>query len=440
MNPETETLQEEKTEGPTTRNPFEMMLQSDNTKRRFAEVLGKKSVAFMSSLLSAYNTNSYLQECEPATILSSAMIAATLDLPINSNLGFAAVVPYKGKAQFQMMYKGFIQLCLRSGQYSTMNAAPVYDGQLVSNNPFTGEIKLNADGKKSDKVVGYVAYEKLMNGFEKFLYITKEKAEEHGKKYSQSYQKGKGIWVDNFDAMALKTVVKMLLSKWGIMTVELQRAIEFDQAVVVDGKPVYIDTGITHERTTVPQVQVEIPATGTGDVLHIPVMESAKRPVGRPPKNSKPAPVETPTDIPPEQIKAIEEAAKARYNAAGTAPATETLPDEPKKEDYQDNGFAELPEKKEPMKKKVNSVKGIITRALRLSNPKTNEVFGFGIVMEVQEGKKTVEHAYQVESQEYAMSMKPLAAEKTPIEVVLEPVVTPLPNVTNKVLKYEVVK
>lgn len=230
-------------QGHKTSNPLEAILMGEGTKRRFSEVLGKKSAGFLSSLLSAYNTNTYLQECDLGSIMSSAMVAATLDLPINSNLGFAAIVPYKGKAQFQMMWKGFVQLCMRSGQYETINVACVYEGQLKSHNPFTGQMEFTPDEKKSDVVIGYVAYERLLNGFEKYCYITKENAKKHADKYSQSYKKGYGVWVDNFDAMGMKTAVKELLSKWGVMSVEMQKAVEFDQAVIVDDKPVYADNG-----------------------------------------------------------------------------------------------------------------------------------------------------------------------------------------------------
>ena len=192
------------------------------------------------------------------------------------------------------------------------------------------------------------------------------------------------------------------------------------------------------EAEVVPQVVVEAPApVAIAATVATPV--EGKRKAGRPPKvDPTPAPVEAPAELTPEEIQAKVEAAKARYNAAGTAPATETLPDEPKKEEYQDNGFAEG--KEEPMKKKTNSVKGIITRALRLSNPTTKEPMGFGIGIEVAKGAKTEEQIYMVESQEYAMAMRPLAVEKTTVELFFEPLETPVPSVHGKVLKYKVVK
>lgn len=223
-------------------SPLAGMLSMTETKSRFAEVLKDKAPAFLSSVLTAYNTNPYLRECEPQSILSSAMVAATLDLPINPNLGFAYIVPYKQVATFQIGWKGLVQLAMRSGQYKTINVCEVYDGQLISADPFVGSFVFDASAKKSDKVIGYVAYEKLLNGFEKQVYMTKENAEAHAKKFSQSYRAGRGVWIDDFDSMALKTVLKALLSKWGILSVEMRQAIEHDQAVVdTDGTPVYVD-------------------------------------------------------------------------------------------------------------------------------------------------------------------------------------------------------
>lgn len=226
----------------TPSSPMEALLSKENTRKRFSDVLGKKTAGFLSSVLSAYNTNPALQECEPGSVLSSAMIAATLDLPINANLGFAYIVPYKGKATFQMGWKGFVQLAMRSGQYETLNVTEVYEGQIKKRNSFTGDMEF-CEERTSDKVIGYVAYERLLNGFWKYVYITKEDAERHAKKFSQSYKAGFGVWKDDFDAMAKKTVLKALLSKWGILSIEMQKAIEFDQAAVVDDKPVYLDNG-----------------------------------------------------------------------------------------------------------------------------------------------------------------------------------------------------
>lgn len=213
-------------------------LNSETVKKKFFEVLGKKANGFISSLVSLTNSTPALKEADPKTMLTAAMTAATLDLPINPNLGFAYIVPYRNRgvqqAQFQMGFKGYIQLAMRTGQYKTMNVSEVYEGEIESIDTFTGDIVRGE--RQSDKVVGYVAYFRLVNGFEKYLYMTKEEVEAHGKKYSQAYRSGKDcLWRSNFDAMAKKTVLKLLISKYGIMSIEMrgmEKALQADQAVI----------------------------------------------------------------------------------------------------------------------------------------------------------------------------------------------------------------
>lgn len=226
-------------------NSLKALLNSPAVKKRFDDMLGSRSSSFLSSILSAVASNKGLTQCEPISIIQSAAIAASVDLPINASLGFAHIVPYKGSAQFQMGWKGFIQLALRSNQYVTINVTPVYTGQIKSHNFFTGEIELSSDEIKDfsfENQIGYLLYFKLINGYEKYFYMTKDQCAAHGKKYSQSFKKGYGLWVDNFEAMALKTVAKLGLSKYGILSVEMQKAIELDQTVVdAKGEVVYLD-------------------------------------------------------------------------------------------------------------------------------------------------------------------------------------------------------
>lgn len=214
------------------------MLGNDSIKSRFKEILGQKAPGFISSILSVANGNTMLQNAEPQSVLNAAVIAATLDLPINPNLGYSAIVPYKDRktgiisGQFQLMYKGLVELCLRSGQFASLIDEVVYEGQLVRKNKFTGEYIFDEEAKKSDKVIGYMAYFRLVNGFEKTFYMTIEEVQKHAKTYSQSYSKGYGVWVDSFDVMARKTVLKLLLSKYAPKSIQMQQAITFDQAVV----------------------------------------------------------------------------------------------------------------------------------------------------------------------------------------------------------------
>lgn len=219
----------------------ETLMASKDVKAKFNDVLGKKAPGFIASVIAASKNN--LKDVEPSSILKSAMTAATLDLPIESNLGFAYIVPYKTKinnqwvklAQFQLGYKGCIQLAIRSGQYKTINAIEVYEGEIKKVNRLTGEIELNDDEIEinRDKVVGYMAYFKLINGFEKSIYMSREEMEKHAKKYSKVYASGKScLWTTDFNSMAIKTVLKRLITKYGIMSIEMQKAVLSDQAII----------------------------------------------------------------------------------------------------------------------------------------------------------------------------------------------------------------
>ena len=212
---------------------------------KLKELVGKNAPAFATSVLQIVNSNSMLVNADPQTIFSAACMAATLNLPINNNLGFAYIVPYKRKfkdatgrwtesneAQFQMGYKGFIQLAQRSGQFSRIAATPVYQGQLVSANPLLG-YEFDWTIPNQGEAIGYVAFFKLLNGFTAELYMSKDDVLKHAGKYSQSFKYG-GVWKDNFEAMALKTVTKLLLSKQAPLSIEMQTAQLADQSIVRD--------------------------------------------------------------------------------------------------------------------------------------------------------------------------------------------------------------
>lgn len=231
-------------------HPVVQYLQSDSTKSKFQQVLGQKAPQFIASIISATQTNDKLLECKPDSLTNSALIAATLDLPINASLGMAYLVPYKKGntllCQFQIGWKGLVQLAIRTGMYETINVTQVYDGQLIDEDPFTGEYTFDKNAKKSDKVIGYVAYFKLLTGFKKQYYWTKEMCEAHAMKYSQSYKgqyKESSLWYKDFDGMAMKTVLKLLLDKFGPKSVEMQNAIIHDQGVAddVNQEPQYPD-------------------------------------------------------------------------------------------------------------------------------------------------------------------------------------------------------
>ena len=236
---------------------LQQMLNLPSIKRRFEELLDNAAPSFISSLLTVFNSNPKLRECSPSSILSAAGIAAALKLPINPSLGFAYIVPYKNQAQFQIGFKGMIQLAMRSGQYRMLNSSSVREGQIKEIDFETGEI---IRGEKiSDKVVGYVAYMELINGFRKTLYMTVEEIKAHAEKYSQSYAydlrygKRSSGWSTNFDAMARKTVLKRLLNNYGIISIDQQSAalataLQTDQAVITEDGLRYLDNDRGEEK------------------------------------------------------------------------------------------------------------------------------------------------------------------------------------------------
>lgn len=247
-------------------------LNSDAIKKKFAEVIGNNAPSFIASVLSACNSNNDLKNATTESIYSAALMAATLNLPINPNLGFAYLIPYKSKAgtpqekvecQFQIGYKGFKQLAQRTGQYLLITEAIVYEGHLVSENPLTGFL-FDWNAKKSDKVIGYVSYFKLLNGFESTFYMSTEKMTSHAGKYSQTFKsktqwvKESSKWTTDYDAMSLKTVTKLNLSKNGPLSIEMQKAMITDQSVIhdVDSEDVsYPDNTIEIKETVAQQSQ-----------------------------------------------------------------------------------------------------------------------------------------------------------------------------------------
>ena len=206
---------------------------------RFRQVLGERAPQFVSSLIQVGASPS-LRNCEPNSVIAAAMTAAALDLPIDRNLGMAHIVPYKDKASFQMGYKGFVQLGLRSGQYRHLNVAEVHEGELIRHDRVKGETIIDETKRTSEKVIGYVAYLQLMNGFEHSEYWSAEDVREHAERYSR---RSDSPWSSNFDAMARKTVLKDLISHWGPMSVQMIKAVTEDQGVrsSVDGEISYPD-------------------------------------------------------------------------------------------------------------------------------------------------------------------------------------------------------
>lgn len=226
-------------------------IRNESTQKRIADLIGSRAPQLTTSLVTALNNNESLANCSPQSVLNAALTAASMDLPINPNLGFAYIIPYGKVAQFQIGYKGIIQLAQRSGFYKTINASDVREGEIKGRNRLTGEIDFewieDADERAKKPVIGFVGYFELMNGFRKTLYMSVPEIEAHAFEYSKSYayDKSKGYsssnWTTNFSAMAIKTVLKLLISKYGPQNTMLQEAMVKDQAVIEGDEVIYPD-------------------------------------------------------------------------------------------------------------------------------------------------------------------------------------------------------
>lgn len=217
-------------------NTIKGLMDSPGIKKRFEEVLSKRAPQYMSSIVNLVNGDTNLKKCDQMSVIASCMVAATLDLPVDKNLGYAWVVPYGNKAQFILGYKGYVQLALRTGQYKSINVIEVHEGELCEWNPLTEELQVDFEQKKSDAIIGYAGYFELLNGFKKSTYWTKEQITRHKNKFSKS----DFGWKKDFDAMAKKTVLRNMLSKWGILSIEMQEAYAADQGAI---KTDVLDTG-----------------------------------------------------------------------------------------------------------------------------------------------------------------------------------------------------
>lgn len=218
---------------PPAKQNVKSLFSNDHVRAKFQELLGKRSSAFLTSVLQAVSSNDLLQKVDPMSIYHAATIAATLDLPVNQNLGFSYLIPYKDKCQFQLGWRGLVQLALRSGQFNRISTTEIYEGQVKEENPLTGYV-FDFTAKRSDKIIGYAAYFRLINGFEATYYMTVDQVLAHAKRFSQTFKKGYGLWVDDRDSMAKKTVLKLLLSKYAPLSIEMQKAVIADQGVIND--------------------------------------------------------------------------------------------------------------------------------------------------------------------------------------------------------------
>lgn len=234
-------------------------LTQDAVKNQINSIIGGKNGSrFISSIVSAVQTNPALQECTNPSILSAALLGESLNLSPSPQLGQYYLVPYDNKnkgakeAQFQLGYKGYIQLAIRSGQYKKLNVLAIKEGELIRFDPLNEEIEVNLisdeAAREEAETIGYYAMFEYINGFRKAMYWSREKMMAHAKKYSPGYKKDieKGtqwtFWAKDFDVMAFKTMLRQLISKWGIMSIEMQSAIDADMAVIhEDGSKEYVE-------------------------------------------------------------------------------------------------------------------------------------------------------------------------------------------------------
>ena len=250
-------------------------LTKDAVKDQIGKVVGgKDGQRFISAIVSATNANSMLQECTNPSILSAALLGESLKLSPSPQLGHYYLVPFndreKGKvAQFQLGYKGYIQLAIRSGQYKKLNVMAIKEGELEYFDPLNEEIKINLmtenwDAREELPTIGYYAFFELVNGFRKAIYWSKAQMESHATKFSPGYRAKKGytFWEKDFDTMAYKTMLRQLISKWGIMSIDMQTAYEGDMAVInEDGSKNYVETeeitemAYTEESSTVEEAE-----------------------------------------------------------------------------------------------------------------------------------------------------------------------------------------
>lgn len=251
-------------------NTLSTYLSRNDIKNKINEVIGgKNGHRFISAIVSAVNNNTELEKCSNSSILSAALLGESLNLSPSPQLGQYYLVPFKVKgmrpvAQFQLGYKGYIQLAIRSGQYKKLNVVSIKEGELIKFDPLNEEIEVNLindeEEREKAETIGYYAMFEYINGFRKAIYWSKRKMLNHALTYSQSYRKDKrdgtkySFWSKDFDGMAYKTMLRQLISKWGIMSIDMQQAFDNDMAVInEDGTHEYIDNKIDEANIVEPE-------------------------------------------------------------------------------------------------------------------------------------------------------------------------------------------
>ena len=249
---------------------FNHTIANVKTQEYLETLLGERKKEFVNNMTSLVSNDKALQVCEPMSLMFASLKVTSLGLPLDNNLGFAHVIPYKNnkenktEAQVQIGYKGIQQLAIRSGQFKIINVTDVREGELKGRNRLTGELQFDwitdDNVRLKAKTIGYVGYFELLSGYSKTTYWSIAELEQHGVKYSQSFKRGYGVWKDNFDAMCKKTVLKLMLNKGDApMSVEMQQAIKYDQSVIVDenGNHRYVDNEKPSEEEVLANLDAE---------------------------------------------------------------------------------------------------------------------------------------------------------------------------------------
>lgn len=278
---------------------FNQMIVAPNTQAYLQGVLGERKGEFINNITALVANNKQLQECEPTTLMFAALKATALRLPLDPNLAQAHVIPYKNnktrtvEAQFQLGWRGFVQLAIRSGQFQTINVTDIREGEMQGYDLITGEMQVKAMPEREKlPVIGYMAFFRLNNGFSKSLYMTAGEVEKHAKRYSQTYAskndyvRNASKWTTDFDAMARKTVLKLLLSRFAPLSVDMQQAVQADQAVMrSDNNFDYVDNEKDEPKSTLDLAreamqhaeEVEAVDTETGEILSQPDTEQPQQ-------------------------------------------------------------------------------------------------------------------------------------------------------------------
>ncbi|MDL2324035.1 recombinase RecT [Ruminococcaceae bacterium OttesenSCG-928-A16] len=254
---------------------FSVAITGEGYKNLINNTLGdpNRAARFTAAITSAVSTNPALQECDAGTILSAGLLGESLNLSPSPQLGQYYLVPFNDNkngrkvAQFQLGYKGYLQLAMRSGQYKIINVTPVKEGELVKCDPLNEVYEFNViendDAREKAETIGYYAVFEYLNGFRKALYWSKSKMQAHAKKFSKGYAAGKGytFWEKDFDSMAMKTMLRQLISKWGIMSIEMQEALDGDMAVInTDKSKEYVDNSMGADYSELPPDELPIEA------------------------------------------------------------------------------------------------------------------------------------------------------------------------------------